>query len=134
MSGYFVLSPGYIMVNNQSLFLSSCSLVLRNYLVHCLHTNKSRVNFLKRRNLTYIKYSFCSRTEIRFFSSYLNWLLSFFWLCEEAKCIYVHLHLGGEGKFPNNTARQLSLSSLYQQGDWGSQRWSKLFKVTQLVN
>ena len=25
---------------------------------------------------------------------FLNWLLSFFWLCEEAKHIYLHLHLG----------------------------------------
>ena len=26
--------------------------------------------------------------------SFLNLLLSFFWLCEEAKCIYLSLHLG----------------------------------------
>ena len=25
---------------------------------------------------------------------FLNWLLSFFWLCEEAKCIHLHVHLG----------------------------------------
>ena len=25
--------------------------------------------------------------------SLLNWLLSFFWLCGKAKCIYLHLHL-----------------------------------------
>ena len=25
---------------------------------------------------------------------FLNLFLSFFWLCEEAKCIYLHLHLG----------------------------------------
>ena len=25
---------------------------------------------------------------------FFNLLLSFFWLCEEAKCIYLHLHLG----------------------------------------
>ena len=25
---------------------------------------------------------------------FLNWLLSFFWLCEEVKCIYLRLHLG----------------------------------------
>ena len=27
-------------------------------------------------------------------SLFLNLLLSFFWLCEEAKCIYLHHHLG----------------------------------------
>ena len=31
---------------------------------------------------------------------FLNLLLSFFWLCEEAKCIYLCLHLGQ--KFPTN--------------------------------
>ena len=25
---------------------------------------------------------------------FLNLLLSFFWLCEEAQCVYLHLHLG----------------------------------------
>ena len=25
---------------------------------------------------------------------FLNLLLSFFWLCKEAKCVYLHLHLG----------------------------------------
>ena len=25
---------------------------------------------------------------------FLNWLLSFFWLCEEAQCVYLCLHLG----------------------------------------
>ena len=25
---------------------------------------------------------------------YLNLLLSFFWLCEEGQCIYLHLYLG----------------------------------------
>ena len=25
---------------------------------------------------------------------FLNWWLSFFWLCKEEKCIYLHLHLG----------------------------------------
>ena len=28
----------------------------------------------------------------------LNLLLSFFWLCEEANCIYLHLHLGRKSK------------------------------------
>ena len=27
---------------------------------------------------------------------YLNWLLSLFWLCEEAQCVYLRLHLGWE--------------------------------------
>ena len=29
---------------------------------------------------------------------FLNWLLSFFWLCEEAKWFYLHLHLGQKSK------------------------------------
>ena len=28
-------------------------------------------------------------------------LLSFFWLCEEAQCVYLHLHLGQNSKFMN---------------------------------
>ena len=27
---------------------------------------------------------------------FLNLLLSFFWLCEEAQCVYLHFHLGGK--------------------------------------
>ena len=30
---------------------------------------------------------------------FLNFLLSFFWLCEEAKCIYLCLHLGQKSSF-----------------------------------
>ena len=30
---------------------------------------------------------------------YLNLLLSFLWFCEEAQCVYLHLHLGWNSKF-----------------------------------
>ena len=30
---------------------------------------------------------------------FLNLLLSFFWLCKEAKCIYLHLHFGQKSRF-----------------------------------
>ena len=39
-----------------------------------------------------------SGSSVFFFFFVLNMLLSFFWLCEEAKCIYLCLHLGW--KFP----------------------------------
>ena len=29
---------------------------------------------------------------------FLNLLLSFFWLCKEAKCVYLHLHLGWKSR------------------------------------
>ena len=36
---------------------------------------------------------------VQFFDSsgcflFLNWLLSLFWLCKKAQCVYLHLHLG----------------------------------------
>ena len=40
---------------------------------------------------------------------FLNLLLSFFWLCKEAKCIYLHLHLGWKYlSFPSNNVSYLS--------------------------
>ena len=35
-------------------------------------------------------------------------LLSFFWLCEEAQCVYQHLHLGWKSQFANILLRILA--------------------------
>ena len=36
----------------------------------------------------------CSSIFCQFWGVVLNLWLSFFWLCEEAQCVYLHLHLG----------------------------------------
>ena len=40
---------------------------------------------------------------------FLNLLLSFFWLCEEAKCIYLHLHLGQKSNILYNKPRERTI-------------------------
>ena len=40
---------------------------------------------------------------------FLNLLLSFFWLCEEAKCIYLRLHLGQKSHMFLNEKKKASM-------------------------
>ena len=60
---------------------------------------------------------------------FLNLLLSFFLLCKEAQCIYLHLHLGQKSKVFLSLTHPLSLNSIDSLDWYGSVAWALPCKV-----